>query len=921
TGCRSARDYAGRFPVATTCNATPSDVGSRGSVTGYGQVGFDEATSEQYLWLAPQNIAGLATVLGGRDALADRLDTFMTGGYNVGANVPRMWLGNEPNFATPWIYNYLGRPWRTQEVVEEMRTQLWGTGRDGAEPGNDDLGAMSSWYVWAALGIYPATPGTDVLTVNSPTFEKAEIALGNGHTLTINAPGATGKRYLGGLSVNGTAQTGTALPDGGREADTTLDFTMSATATDWGNGRNDAPPSWADGSNPTIAYADPVTVAPGASGTLDLAIQRVTATGSTYSLDLTDAPAGFAVTSTKTTDFDSRGHAVQPLRVSVAAGVAEGDYSFPVTVVTGAKRQATEVTVRVARDGGFLAQTTLQSISATAANAGGFDSSSSLERDLLEAAGLVAGDAVELGALTGSTALAGLTVRLPAVSEGLADSIVPNGQTVVLQGAPTRISFVGAAANGNTAGTASVTLDDGTVVTGVDLSLGDWVLPSTTGSKLDGSLAPYGTNLKVVWTGHRNGQGSSTNPGAYVYATAPYTAPAGRTIASVKLTGSSSDKRRVLAIAQDTPDGAATLPTQAISATSVAAGGSLTVTGANLADGEAVSVTLGDRTVGTGTATAGGTVAVTVAIPRLQAAGTYQVQLVGATSGAAKADQLTVTAATWSPVLTVAATTVVGSQLTFTATGFGESEAVTAGFGDAGAALYASASGKVTGSIAAPAEPGQVTLTLTGAESGATVAKVVTVTPLVSGPEVKVTLSAAPALITYGGSVVLTAQVPDGTTGAIQFLEGTRVLGEAAISGSQAAVTVKGLPAGSHPVRAVETSSKATSATVHVVVTKATIKAIKVARSSYRRGKTAKVTVTLGALPSGQLAAGTVTLKAGSKTIGKVAVNGKAKVTVTVSKKYTKAKKLVVRAVFTPADSKNLLSRTSAAVTLTGKKK
>ncbi len=920
TGCLSPRDYAGRFPVGTNCNSTPSDFGYRGSVSGYGQVGFDEATSEQYLWLAPQNIDGLATALGGRAALADRLDTFMTGGYNVGANVPRMWLGNEPNFATPWIYNYLGRPWRTQEVVEEMRTRLWGTGRDGSEPGNDDLGAMSSWYVWAALGIYPATPGTDVLTVNAPNFEKAELTLGNGHTLTINAPGASSKRYVAGLAVDGVPQTSTALPDGWRDGDTTLDFTMADKASAWGGGTKDAPPSWQLGSNPTIAYADPVTVAPATTGVLNLAIQRVAATASTYSLDLTDVPAGIGVKVTTATDFDSTGHALQPLKVSVASGVAEGDYTFPVVVIAGGKRHATDVTVRVASQGGFLAQTNVQAISATAANAGGFDSTSSFERDLLEAAGLKAGTVVNLQELTGNAALAALTVRLPRVSEGLTDSIVPNGQKVVLKGSPTKVSFVGAAANGNTPGTASITLDDGTVVTGVDLGFGDWVLPSSTGSKLDGTLAPYGTNAKVVWTPHRNGQGGSANPGAYVYATAPYTAPAGRTIVAVTLNGSSGDNRRVLAIAQDTPDGATPPPTQSVSATSVAAGGSVTVTGAGFAKGETVNVFLGDRAVATVVAATGGTVTATVAIPRLQAPGTYRLQLVGDESGAAAATDLTVTEATWAPALTVAATALVGSQLSFTATGFGESEAVTATFGDAEIALYASASGKVTGSIATPAQAGDVKLTLTGVSSGATVSKTVTVKPLLPGPEVKVTLSASPALLTFGGNVVLTAQVPAGTKGSIRFLDGARVLGESAISNSRASLTVKGLTAGSHPVKAIETVSKATSPTVHVVVTKTTIRSIKVVKSTYRRGKTAKVTVTLGSLPGGRLASGVVTLKVGSKVVGKVSVTGGFKVTVKVGGKYTKAKKLVVKAVFTPTDTRNLLPRTSPAVTLTGRR-
>jgi len=921
TGCLSPRDYAGRFPVGADCNQEKNDFGHIGSRDTYGQYGFDEAVSEQYLWLAPQNIAGLATVLGGRDVTAARLDTFMAGGYNVGANSPHMWLGNEPNFATPWIYNYLGRPWRTQEVVEDMRTQLFGTGRDGAEPGNDDLGATSSWYVWAALGVYPATPGTDVLTVNAPSFEKVQVSLGSGHTLTINAPGATGERYIAGLSVDGVAQTSTAVPDGWQDHDTTLDFTMSATATDWGTAAADAPPSFADGSSTTIAYGDPITVAPGASGTLDLAVQRVTATSATYRLDLTGAPAGFTVTTTGPTGFDSRGHAVQSLRVGVGSSVSDGDYTFPVRVLTGDHEVATtDVTVRVARAGGFLAATSLQATSPTAADAGSFDGTASYERNLLDAGGLVSGSAVDLQQVSGQSALGGLTAVLPVVSEGLADAVVPNGQTIVLQGAPTKISFLGAARAAATSGTATVTLDNGQTAT-ADLTYGDWVLPTSTGDKTTGNLAPYGTNLKVVWTNHRNGQGASTNPGAYVYATAPYSAPAGRTIASVTLTGSSSDNRRVLAIAQDTTVAPAALPTQSASATTVAAGGTVAVHGAHLAAGEAVTVRLGDRTIATGTADATGSVTVTATVPRLTAVGTYGLQLVGADSGAAVAGSLVVTAAVWAPVLTAPSSVAAGSQVTFTATGFGESEPVAVTLGTASLELYASATGTVTGSIAAPSAAGSATLSLNGAQSGAQVSRPITVTALSGGGTgVQVTLSATPALLGYGQSTVLTAQVPVGTSGTVQLFDGTRSLGTATIVGSKASLTVKGLTAGTHPVRATLVGTTSTSATVHVVVVKAAVSKVTVSAAKYQRGKAAKVTVKLGTLPGGQRATGTVAVKVGKKTVKKVSVRGQASVKVTIAKKYTKKASISVSAVLTPSDTKNLLPTTSAVKTVKAKK-
>ena len=123
----------------------------------FSQVGFDEGNAEQYVWYVPQNIAGLVTALGGRQAVADRLDRF-TQHLNVGPVEPYLWAGNEPGFAVPWLYNYVGQPWKTQELVDRVRSTLFSPTPDG-EPGNDDLGAMSAWYVWAARACTRASRG------------------------------------------------------------------------------------------------------------------------------------------------------------------------------------------------------------------------------------------------------------------------------------------------------------------------------------------------------------------------------------------------------------------------------------------------------------------------------------------------------------------------------------------------------------------------------------------------------------------------------------------------------------------------------------------------------------------------------------------------------------------------------------------
>ncbi len=223
--------------------------GSSGPTSDLGQDGFDEGNAAQYTWLVPQNIAGLVTALGGRAAAAERLDRFTTE-LNAGPDEPLLWLGNEPGFGVPWLYNYVGQPWKTQETVDRVRSELFGPTPAG-EPGNDDLGAMSSWYVWAALGLYPSTPGTAILTVNTPLFDRAEIALPAGRFIRISAPGASnGWKYINGLDIDARPTDQTFVPESIVRTGGDLTFSLSEVPdTVWGTAESSAPPSFGAGSS------------------------------------------------------------------------------------------------------------------------------------------------------------------------------------------------------------------------------------------------------------------------------------------------------------------------------------------------------------------------------------------------------------------------------------------------------------------------------------------------------------------------------------------------------------------------------------------------------------------------------------------------------------------------------------------------
>jgi predicted alpha-1,2-mannosidase len=205
--------------------------------------GFVEGNSAQYTWMVPFDLSGLAQSLGGPAAAASRLDGFFTK-LNAGAGEPFAALGNEPTQATPWIYDWLGQPYKTQAVVRAAALGLFASS-PGGYPGNDDLGSMSSWYVFSALGFYPMIPGVDVLALASPIFKSAVIKLPHG-TVTLVAPDASPENaYIGGMRVNGNPHVRPWIDFCTLARGARLNFALQSTPdTAWGAAESDAPPSF-----------------------------------------------------------------------------------------------------------------------------------------------------------------------------------------------------------------------------------------------------------------------------------------------------------------------------------------------------------------------------------------------------------------------------------------------------------------------------------------------------------------------------------------------------------------------------------------------------------------------------------------------------------------------------------------------------
>jgi predicted alpha-1,2-mannosidase len=217
--------------------------------------GFAEGSAAQYTWMVPFNAKGLLDKMGGNAQVAARLDGFFhnpDGSWALsGAGGTHSDMSNEPSIGAPWLYDFAGQPYKTQATVRQTVNTLWSAGTGGI-PGQDDLGAMSSWYVFAAMGVYPLAPGRAELLLGSPLFTQVIVHRSNGPTITVNGTGAaTNAPYVQSLSVNGVASTRPWLPESLVTSGGTVDVTLGTTVnTSWGSAAADAPPSFDSGSAP-----------------------------------------------------------------------------------------------------------------------------------------------------------------------------------------------------------------------------------------------------------------------------------------------------------------------------------------------------------------------------------------------------------------------------------------------------------------------------------------------------------------------------------------------------------------------------------------------------------------------------------------------------------------------------------------------
>ncbi|MDR3191885.1 MAG: GH92 family glycosyl hydrolase [Treponema sp.] len=178
---------------------------------------FTENNGYTWQWGILHDPMGLFEKMGGKAEAEKKLDTLFrmgTGGSNnkyvyMGqfpdstGLMGQFCMGNEPSFHIPYLYDYLGTPWKAQKRLRDLM-DIWYFNSPLGICGDEDEGTLSGWLVFSALGFFPVCPGSGRYAIGTPLFDRASISLGDGKAFTITSPGAgEGRRYIQSARLNG----------------------------------------------------------------------------------------------------------------------------------------------------------------------------------------------------------------------------------------------------------------------------------------------------------------------------------------------------------------------------------------------------------------------------------------------------------------------------------------------------------------------------------------------------------------------------------------------------------------------------------------------------------------------------------------------------------------------------------------------
>ena len=171
---------------------------------------FTEANSWQYSMFVPQDIKGLIELHGGAENFEKKLDELFTTKMELSGRhqsditglIGQYAHGNEPSHHMAYLYNYVGKPYKTQERIHQILNEQYTTQPDGLS-GNEDCGQMSAWFVLSAMGFYAVTPGLNYYSIGTPLFDEVTINLENGKQFKVIANNVSNEnKYIQSATIN-----------------------------------------------------------------------------------------------------------------------------------------------------------------------------------------------------------------------------------------------------------------------------------------------------------------------------------------------------------------------------------------------------------------------------------------------------------------------------------------------------------------------------------------------------------------------------------------------------------------------------------------------------------------------------------------------------------------------------------------------
>ena len=176
---------------------------------------YCEGNGWQYTWLVPHDVEGLVNLFGSEKAFSLKLDSLFIVEGDMGAEasgdisglIGQYAHGNEPGHHTVYLYAFVGEQWKTAEKVRNILKTMYRNEPNGLE-GNEDCGQMSSWYLFSAMGFYPANPSNGIYVFGSPLFDKITLALAEGKSFVIEAVNNSERNiYIQSVELNGEPYT------------------------------------------------------------------------------------------------------------------------------------------------------------------------------------------------------------------------------------------------------------------------------------------------------------------------------------------------------------------------------------------------------------------------------------------------------------------------------------------------------------------------------------------------------------------------------------------------------------------------------------------------------------------------------------------------------------------------------------------